>query len=91
MATQNNRRADRWSIDKHIPVALIFTILAQAGGIIWWGSGVNHSVSDHEKRLAIQEASRVTERLAVLESQLKDSRELQLDISRKLDKLVDKK
>ena len=88
MADQDD---NRWKLDKHIPVAVIFTFVAQglAGG--WWGSGLQHSVQDHERRLVAQEAAKVAERMAVVEVQLRDSRELQLEMNRKLDRLVDAK
>ena len=80
----NRRDDDRWKLDKHIPVAVIFTIVAQGLAGVWWVSGLQHSVQDHERRL-------VAERMAVVEVQLSDSRELQLEMNRKLDRLVDAK
>lgn len=89
----DNRRDDddRWKLDKHIPVAVIFTIVAQGLAGVWWVSGLQHSVQDHERRLVAQEAAKVAERMAVVEVQLRDSRELQLEMNRKLDRLVDAK
>lgn len=86
----NRRDDDRWKLDKHIPVAVIFTIIAQGAALVWWVSGLQHSVQDHEKRLVAQEAAKISERMAVVEVQMRDSRELQLDMDRKLDKIVDK-
>lgn len=87
----NRRDDDRWKLDKHIPVAVIFTIVAQGLAGVWWVSGLQHSVQDHERRLMAQEAAKVAERMAVVEVQLRDSRELQLEMNRKLDRLVDAK
>ena len=87
MAEQND---NRWKLDKHIPVAVIFTIIAQGIALVWWVSGLQHSVQDHEKRLVAQEAAKISERMAVVEVQMRDSRELQLAMDRKLDKIVDK-
>ncbi len=87
----NRRDDDRWKLDKHIPVAVIFTIVAQGLAGVWWVSGLQHSVQDHERRLVAQEAAKVAERMAVVEVQLRDSRELQLEMNRKLDRLVDAK
>ena len=86
----NRRDDDRWKLDKYIPVAVIFTIIAQGAALVWWVSGLQHSVQDHEKRLVAQEAAKISERMAVVEVQMRDSRELQLDMDRKLDKIVDK-
>lgn len=87
----DRRDDDRWKLDKHIPVAVIFTIVVQGFAGVWWVTGLQHSVQDHERRLAAQEASKVAERMAVVEVQLRDSRELQLEMNRKLDRLVDAK
>ncbi len=87
----DRRDDDRWKLDKHIPVAVIFTIVAQGLAGVWWVSGLQHSVQDHERRLVAQEAAKVAERMAVVEVQLRDSRELQLEMNRKLDRLVDAK
>ena len=87
----NRRDDDRWKLDKHIPVAVIFTIVAQGLAGVWWVSGLQHSVQDHERRLVAQEAAKVAERMAVVGVQLSDSRELQLEMNRKLDRLVDAK
>ena len=88
MADQDD---NRWKLDKHIPVAVIFTFVAQGLAGVWWVSGLQHSVQDHERRLVAQEAAKVAERMAVVEVQLRDSRELQLEMNRKLDRLVDAK
>ena len=82
---------NRWKLDKHIPVAVIFAIAAQGLAGVWWVSGLQHSVQDHERRLVAQEAAKVAERMAVVEVQLRDNRELQLEMNRKLDRLMDAK
>jgi hypothetical protein len=87
----NRRDDDRWKLDKHIPVAVIFTIVAQGLAGVWWVSGLQHSVQDHERRLVAQEAAKVAERMAVVEVQMRDNRDLQLEMNRKLDRLVDVK
>ena len=38
-----------------------------------------------------QEAAKIAERMAVVEVQMRDSRELQLEMNRKLDRLMDSK
>lgn len=87
----NRREEDRWKLDKHIPVAVIFTIVVQGIAGVWWVSGLQHSVQDHERRLVAQEAAKIAERMAVVEVQMRDNRELQLEMNRKLDRLVDAK
>lgn len=82
---------DRWKLDKHIPVAVIFTIVVQGVAGVWWVSGLQHSVQDHERRLVIQEAAKISERMAVVEAQMRESREQQNEINRKLDRLLESK
>lgn len=88
MADQDD---NRWKLDKHIPVAVIFTIVVQGVAGVWWVSGLQHSVQDHERRLVIQEAAKISERMAVVEVQLRESREQQNEINRKLDRLLESK
>ena len=85
--TQQNS-SDGWKLDKHIPIAVIVAIMAQGIGGIWWATGLGHSIQDHERRLSIQESAKIAERMAVVEIQMRDSRELQLEMSRKLDRLI---
>lgn len=88
MAEQDD---NRWKLDKHIPVAVIFTIVVQGVAGVWWVSGLNHSVQDHERRLVIQEAAKISERMAVVEVQMREGREQQNEISHKLDRLLESK
>lgn len=37
-----------WTINKEIPVVLIFSILAQAGCVIWWTSKLDSRVANLE-------------------------------------------
>jgi hypothetical protein len=78
----------KWQIDKHVPVAVIVTVLVQTLAAIWWLSGIGHRLNDHEKRINMSENARASERLHVLESQFKDSKELQIEMNRKLDLLL---
>ena len=41
---------DSWKIDRHIPLALIVTVLAQGAMIVWWGSGVDSRLSQEAAR-----------------------------------------
>lgn len=92
MDEQSNHQApeNRWQIDRHIPVALIFTMLGQLVGVVWWGSSMQHALTDHERRLSAQETGKVSERMAVVETQIRSSQELQIEMNRKLDKIIDR-
>lgn len=78
-----------WVLDKHVPLTVIFAVVMQTAAGIWWVSNLQHSVQDHERRMLSLEASKIAERMAVVEVQLRDSRDLQLEMNRKLDRLMD--
>ena len=42
---------EHWHLRKEIPVALIFTILLQTGGALWWAASINQRVAQIEQRL----------------------------------------
>jgi hypothetical protein len=41
---------ETWKIDRHIPLALIVTVLLQGAMIVWWGSGVDTRLSQETVR-----------------------------------------
>lgn len=80
---------NRWTVDRHIPVAFLVGLLVQAAGAVWWGSQIQSKQEELERRLAVQEAAKTAERMAVLEEQLKASKELQSSMNNKLDRLLE--
>lgn len=88
MQNTDNESRGQWVLDRHIPVAFLVGLALQAGGIVWWGSQVTARQDDHERRLTSQESSRSAERMAVLEEQIRASKEIQNDMNRKLDQLL---
>ena len=82
------KEKQRWKLDKQVPIAVIMTILLQSFAGIWWLSGLEHSVQDHERRIIAQESIKVAERMAVVEMEMKENHELQLEMNRKLDRLM---
>lgn len=44
-----------WHLDRHIPIALVITIIAQTGGAFWWASAVTNRLDGQERRLALAE------------------------------------
>jgi hypothetical protein len=46
---------DHWHLRKEIPVALIFAIIVQTGGVLWWASAINQRVSQAEVRIEAAE------------------------------------
>lgn len=43
-----------WHLDKRVPIALIFALLAQTGGIVWWASGLSSRVDVNSRDIARQ-------------------------------------
>lgn len=33
-----------WKLDRHIPIAVIFAMLVQTGGAVWWAAGISGRV-----------------------------------------------
>ena len=91
MTIDRRREEDRWKLDKHIPVAVILAMLGQGVGLIWWVSGIQYVTQDHERRLVAHEASKIAERMAVVELQVRDSRDLSVQMNNKLDKLIEQR
>lgn len=44
-----DRDADHWTLDKKVPIAIIFAMLAQFAGAIWMASRLNSDVVELQK------------------------------------------
>jgi hypothetical protein len=64
----------KWHLDKRVPIALIFAMLVQTGGIVWWGATTSEKVSVLKERLdaIAPQADRLT-RVEVNIEAIKDS------------------
>lgn len=83
-----------WSLDRRVPIALIWTILAQTGLAIWWARGQQANIDAALQRLTVLEAQRsgdrVGERLSTLESQMGDAKDLLRRIDDRTQRLVER-
>ena len=50
MTPRQEKDEGAWKLDRHIPLALIFTMLAQGAMIVWWGSGVDSRLTQETTR-----------------------------------------
>jgi hypothetical protein len=52
----------RWHLDKRVPIALIFTIIVQTAGLVWWASSLTERVNTLERRAdaSAPQADRIT-------------------------------
>ena len=41
---------ETWKLDRHIPIAVIFAMLAQGAMIVWWGSGIDSRLTQETAR-----------------------------------------
>lgn len=73
-----------WSLDRRVPIALIWTLLAQTAAAVWWAAGQSELNASQERRIAALEAQRSSERLSErmhsLEAQMIDAKQLLLRI-----------
>ena len=58
----------KWQIDRHVPIALIFTLMVQGAGIVWWAAGITDRLGHVEKH--IEKTSAHTERLTRVETKV---------------------
>ena len=42
---------EHWHLDKRVPVAIIFAILVQTAGAVWWASGMTERMGQIERRM----------------------------------------
>jgi len=78
-----------WSVDKRVPIALIFTIVIQSAGIIWWASELSSRVTSLEE----YRTTTVTfdSRIVRLETNAENIRQTLQLISDKLDRLIERR
>jgi hypothetical protein len=79
---------ESWSIDKKVPLAILIALALQLVAGVWWLSGVIRFVEDHERRISRQESADLPQRMAVMESQLRDINKSQDAILSKLDYIM---
>lgn len=63
-----------WHLDKRVPVALILVIVAQTFGWGWWAASISERVTSLE--LWRSDSKDAAARLAVLESQIADIKDI---------------
>ena len=83
-----------WSLDRRVPLALIWTILAQTGLAVWWARGQQASIEQQAHRISALEAARasdrVGERLSTLESQMGEAKDMLHHIDDRTQRLVER-
>ena len=84
-----------WHLDKRVPITLILALLGHLVGSVWFFRGLVSEMEETRRRVASLEVARVnervSERMAVMESQLTDTRAAALRMEVDVRKLVDRK
>ncbi len=70
----NDPATGPWHLDKRVPVALILAIVAQTFGWGWWAASISERVTALE--LWRSDSKDAAARLAVLESQIADIKDI---------------
>jgi hypothetical protein len=86
---------DQWHLDKRVPISLIVALAVHLGGSVWFFRGLLADQQTTERRVTSLEqartAERVSERLAVVESQVSDTRAATLRIEAHVRQLVERR
>lgn len=84
-----------WHLDKKVPIALIVALAVHLGGSIWFFRGLVADLQETQKRVTALETvrvgERVSERLAVVESQISDTKAVTLRIEANVQRLVERR
>jgi len=87
-----NDDASHWTLDRRVPLALLLALLGQCVVAVWWARGFVSEQESHEKRLTALEQSRererVGERLATLESEMRNAATVLQRIDDRTERLV---
>lgn len=75
-----------WKLDRHVPVALVVTILLQTGAALTWSGAAAERLTALERRSS--RTDEMVERTARLEEQSKAMRASLMRIEEKLDRVV---
>jgi hypothetical protein len=88
-------RKDHWHLDKKVPIMLIIALAGHLGGSIWFFRGMVAELHETQRRVTVLEsarlAERVSERLAVVEAQVADTKAATLRVEANVQKLVERK
>lgn len=75
-----------WSVDKRVPLALIFMLMVQTAGAIWWAATISGRVEVLEKSQKKSEEDRLGERMKVVEVLIQQVADATNRIERQLSK-----
>lgn len=68
LLTKAKMSKQHWSIDKRVPLALIFAIIAQSIAAVWWAATISGRVDQLEKSQRLNDESKLGERMVRMET-----------------------
>lgn len=79
-----------WQIDRHIPIAVIITLVLQTVSFVWYAARQDYKIDEHEKALTLiaQQLPVRAERISRLEERTVGIKEQISRVEIKVDKLV---
>lgn len=81
---------NHWHLDKKVPITLIFVLLVQLAGGIWYAGRSTQRQDDQERRINTIEQQNVSGRLGSVEGQLQDVKAGVSKINDKLDRIIER-
>lgn len=61
MQEENSTKQEKWHVGKEVPIAVLFTLLVQTGGGIWWLAQVSAKIDYAIAAMAEFKADRYTQ------------------------------
>ena len=82
MQPAKNNEREKWHVGKEIPIAVIFTLIFQTAGVIWWAASLSGKIDNLTEQVAWLKADRRLQEnsykdIAVIEQRI-DSNERRL-------------
>jgi len=95
MSSDASPQDNRWHLDKKVPITLIVLFVTNIACSIWIARGMVADAEDTKRRVVALEAARtsehVSERLAVVETQVADTRAATLRIEAYVQRLLERR
>jgi hypothetical protein len=87
---------EHWTLDKKIPIAIIFALLVQGGGLAWWAATIEGRLSMAERSIVKLDGSQIEQRadrdrMIRLEERIISMVEEQRRMNGKLEVLLDER
>lgn len=76
----------QWTLDKHIPVAVIFAMMMQTFAVVWWAAQLQARVNVLETQTS--QNTQLIDRVSRVEEKVSALREASLRIEQKLDEMT---